>query len=100
MLPKKFFAAILSVAILLNVAAIAFAENNPADDWIQRAIEYTDQKNYDKAIECLNEAVKINPADTYPRILLGLTYVHLENREKTVECFEEALTIAPNDAAL
>jgi len=61
-------------------------------------IAYNDEGNYDKAIECYQKAITIDPdyADAYYN--LGLAYKDKGNYDKAIECWQKAIDINPDNA--
>ncbi|MFX1449972.1 MAG: tetratricopeptide repeat protein, partial [Promethearchaeota archaeon] len=55
-------------------------------------------KNYNKAIECLEKILKIDPMNSDAWYKLGLNYSSLNNFPKAIECYEKSIEIKPNDA--
>jgi len=53
-----------------------------ANHYFTKANIYYLSKNFPKAVECLDTALKINPKFTHPIALLQLCYIHLKEYEK------------------
>ena len=66
--------------------------------WFQGGNNAGDKKEYDKAIECYQKAIEINPdfADAYYN--MGIAYRHKENYDKAIECYQKVIEIDPEDA--
>ena len=56
------------------------------------------RKKYEKAIECYDKALKINPNDTEALNNKGVALYRLGRHEEAIECYDRALEINPNDA--
>ena len=67
--------------------------------WVEKASEYSNQKNFSKAIDCYNEALKLD--SNYAPALNGLGWVYQSKHEydKAVEHFNRALAIDGNYAS-
>ena len=59
---------------------------------------HSDQKNYDKAIECYNKAIKLDKEFAYPWIGLGYIYTDQKNYDKAIECYNKAIELDNKDA--
>jgi tetratricopeptide (TPR) repeat protein len=67
-------------------------------DWYRRGNYYVINREYEKAIECYEKAVKIDPKDAFAWNSMGLAYNASKKYEKAIECFEKAVKIDPKDA--
>ena len=60
---------------------------------------YLEQKKIDKAKQCLNECLQIDPKDTWSYIMLGNIYARNEkNPDVAVFYYDKCLELQPNDA--
>jgi len=66
--------------------------------WYRRGIELVNDNEYLKAVNCLNQALKIQPnhADTWYE--KGLALYHMEHYEEALESFGESLRINSKDS--
>jgi tetratricopeptide (TPR) repeat protein len=55
-------------------------------------------KEYDKAIECYDNALKINPSYALAWYNKGLTFFELKKYNEAIECYDNALKINPSYA--
>jgi len=72
-----------------------------AVDWVDKALSLWDGKKYTapkKAIEYLNNAIKLQPdyADAYAD--RGLAYVDLGHHQRAIEDYNQAIRLQPDDA--
>src|SRR5665811_2260077 len=71
-----------------------------AVDWFYKANalldggKYTDQK---KAIEYLNEAIRLKPDFVYAYVGRGLAYHNLGQHQRAIEDYNKAIRIKPDD---
>lgn len=65
-------------------------EGKTAKEWTFAGINYNLSKNYQKAIECFEKVVKIDPQFKEAWYSMGHAYKELGNHQKEVECFEKA----------
>lgn len=54
---------------------------------------YKDLRNLEKAQECANEAIKLNPTSYFPYTLLGAVLILEEKFESASQCFEKASSL-------
>ena len=85
---RKFVSILALIAMVLGMAAFQCSSTE-----LTSARLYIQQKNYDKAIEVLEQEVAKNPNSSEGLYLLG--YVHGENRniEKMIENFDKSLKV-------
>jgi len=69
----------------------------PKDEiaWNIEGTEFSKQNKFAEAIECFDEAIKINPMFELPWVNKGLALFNLKDYEKASECFEKAIEINP-----
>ena len=65
-------------------------------EWTEQGSFHYSEKNYEKAIECYNEAIKINENYEYPWNGLGIVYKAQKDYEKAIQCYNEAIKINEN----
>jgi len=66
--------------------------------WFQGGNNAGDKKEYDKAIECYQKAIEIDPDYGGAYKGMGTAYFYKENYEKAIECYQKAVDIDPEDA--
>ncbi len=52
-------------------------------------------KKYEKAIECFDESIRINPNHSTAWIFKGLALNDLEKYEEAIKCYSEAIRLEP-----
>ncbi|MEW5895382.1 MAG: tetratricopeptide repeat protein [Candidatus Omnitrophota bacterium] len=65
-------------------------------DFIQAGIELIKKGDVINGIHAFDEAIKQNPTNLQPYILLGQTYMHANQFDQAVDSFLAALRIAPD----
>lgn len=75
----------LSNAIIIDPANV--------DCRLERAIAFQNTKNYDAALDDLNEVLRARPDDVTACVALGYTQVGLHNRDAAIEAFKKAATL-------
>jgi tetratricopeptide (TPR) repeat protein len=87
---------IVSIFLVLNFLCSCSERSETALDWFNKAkaLNYTDQK---KAIEYLNNAIKLNPsyADAYND--RGIAYTQLGQYQRAIEEYNEAIRLKPDN---
>ena len=69
-----------------------------ASNWTEKGNVFFFIKDFNKAIECYNVALKFNPQSYYAWFNKGIIHLqHLGDFTVAFECFNEALKIKPND---
>ena len=63
--------------------------------WNIEGTGFSKQKKFAEAIECFDEAIRINPMFELPWVNKGLALFNLKDYEKSLECFEKAIEIYP-----
>jgi tetratricopeptide (TPR) repeat protein len=69
-----------------------------ADEHFQRATEYLNKKDYQKAIEAYTEALKLNPRHAKAYFNRALAQFNLKNYDKAIEDATQAININPQYA--
>jgi tetratricopeptide (TPR) repeat protein len=65
---------------------------------IHKGNEYFYKKEYDKAIECYDNAIEINPKTAYTWDQKSWTLVKLGRYDEAIKCCDKALELDPNNA--
>ena len=90
--------------LFLITATILLASMNlyaqTAEEWKKQGNAALDSNDYDKAIECYNNAIAVdsNYFDAYYN--LGLAYANKQDYDKAIEYFNKALTINDKDTSI
>jgi serine/threonine protein kinase len=77
---------------------LASTEQKSAEDFYKEGREKYDKKDYLRAIEDYNQAIKINPDYVLAYISLGLARSDLGDNYKAIEDYNKAIQINPNYA--
>ncbi len=108
MLKKKLAVAVLgallfSPAILppnnFVPASLVYAAEKDAKDWISEGDKFLGEKNYKRALNCYQKAVKLNPNDDNYWAKLGITYCALTNYDKSIECLNKSIELNPKNGS-
>ena len=69
------------------------------EELFEKGNEHIGDKEYDKAIICFEEALKICPKDNKWKIYgnLGHCYQLKENYDEAIECYKQALDVCPDN---
>lgn len=71
------------------------SDNTKAIEHYNMARQFTDQKQYDKAIESYKNALKEDPKFATAWAYMGLNYRRLENYNEAIKCYDKALKLNP-----
>jgi tetratricopeptide (TPR) repeat protein len=63
-------------------------------------IAYDKLKDYYRAIECYDEAIRINPKYVSAYVNKGAALSALGKKDKAIECYDEAIKLTPEEAGL
>ncbi len=80
-----------------NKVASAKKEQN---DLIQEGLQHLKERNVIQAINSFDEAIKRNPNDLDPYLILGRTYMNLNQPDRAIDTFVAATRVAPNEPDL
>ena len=67
-------------------------------EWNRNGVEFYSDEEYEKAIECYDKAIRLDPDNVYAWNNRGLSYLAKEAFDKAIECFSEAIRIDPDYA--
>ena len=65
--------------------------------WSNKGAELGNLGKHDKAIKCLDKAIKINPKDYMAWSNKGAELGNLGKHDKAIKCYDKAIKINPND---
>ncbi len=71
-----------------------------ADKYLNSGVQYLQQAKVPEAIKSFDEAIKSNPVDPRPYMLLGQTYMRINDYTRAVDTFSAALRVSPNKGEL
>jgi Tfp pilus assembly protein PilF len=63
------------------------------------AYGYIQTKDYDKAAEYYEKALKINPDNPYALLNMGFIYQKKKNNQKAIEMYERLISLDPDERA-
>ena len=66
--------------------------------WLEKGYGFYAMGRFSEAIECYDEALKINPKDSDAWFNKGLSFANLGHFDEAIKCYNEALKIKPQDA--
>jgi len=75
-------------------APIVSAET--AEEWNEKGISFGKAGEYEKAIECFDKAIGLNPNYAWAYNNRGLTYQYLDQYERAIEDNNKAIELNPN----
>jgi tetratricopeptide (TPR) repeat protein len=76
-------------------SAKSLTDNEIAMDLYNKGVQETEKKNYKKAINYYEKAIKEDPNFVFAWDNLGLNYRLMNNYDKAIECYERSLKIDP-----
>jgi Flp pilus assembly protein TadD, contains TPR repeats len=71
-------------------------ENTPFE-WLQKGWEFRNKQEYDKAIECYDKAIELNPEDEGAWLWKGNVLGKLQNYEESLACYDKILELNPKN---
>lgn len=74
----------------------SFSDNKKATEFYSKGLNESKNKNYEKAVEYFEIAVKEDPEFTFAWDNLGINYRRLKNFDKAIEAYKKSLEIDPN----
>ena len=92
---------IVSIFLVLTFLCSCSEMSETAVDWFDKADALRDGEKYTdpkKAIEYLNNAIKLKPDLAEAYHIRGITYAKLNQYQRAIEDFNEAIRLQPNDA--
>jgi tetratricopeptide (TPR) repeat protein len=73
---------------------------NPEDVWYNKGLLlYVNYKNYEKALECFDNALAVNPQFDDAWTEKGTLFAIIGQLERSIQCYNEALKINPRSAS-
>ncbi len=69
-------------------------------DFLQLGISLIKKGEIGPAVQALDQAVKNDPGNIQPYILLGQTYMHLNEFDRAIDSFLAALRVAPDQGEI
>jgi len=68
-----------------------------AQEWFEQGYKYLETKNYDEAIRCFTEAIRINPNDEISYNNRGFAYDSKDDLEAAMKDYNRAIELNPED---
>ena len=90
--------------LIVMVALIGFCFFAPivsaetAEEWEVKGIDFLEWGEYEKAIECFDKAIELDPNDADAYNNRGVAYYNLEEYERAIEDYDKAIALDPNYA--
>ena len=84
--------------ILVLVLFVVMGCSKSEESYFNMGSAYMKEGNYDKAIKCFQEAIKINSDYKNAYYSMGIAYNHKGNTNKVIECYMNYLKINPEEA--
>jgi tetratricopeptide (TPR) repeat protein len=87
---------IVSILLVMTVICSCSGKSETALDWFDKAaaLNYTDPR----AIEYLNNAIKLQPNYASAYNMRGISYTRLGQYQRAIEDFNQAIILKPDDA--
>ncbi|ADG13331.1 TPR repeat-containing protein [Methanocaldococcus infernus ME] len=67
--------------------------------YYEKGLKYYNEGRYEKAIECFDKAIKLDPNNPAAWYYKADSLYKLERYEKAIECFDKAIKLDPNNPA-
>jgi len=75
-------------------------ENMTGENWIEKGLEYYEQWELEKALECYNKAIEIEPKNILAWHKKASILDIQEKYQEAIECYNKALAIEPENISL
>ncbi|GMO49652.1 MAG: hypothetical protein Pg6C_12500 [Treponemataceae bacterium] len=73
-----------TVAVLLAVFACIYLFGQSASDWFAKGHTFLERDDYDMAIECFTEGIKLNPTADAAHYYRGNAYLQKEDYDRAI----------------
>jgi PGF-CTERM protein len=84
------------VLVLISLCIFApIVTATTAEEWNEQGFRFLESGDYEKAIECFDKAIELNPNYTDAYLNRGLAYLYLEQNERAIEDFEKVIELNP-----
>jgi len=74
------------------------ARTKEVDDWLRKGDSFERKEEYDKAIECYDKALEIDPANANAWGAKGWALYELGKSDEAIKCYDKAIEIKPKAA--
>jgi len=71
------------------------ARKKEAKDWLKKGYSFERKKEHEKAIECFDKALEIEPENAYSWDAKGWQLYELGRSEEAIQCYNKAIEIKP-----
>jgi len=89
----------LTVALILIALLVpVVSSQQTAEEWFYKGVDLYDQGNYDEAIKCYDEAIKLNPQYAEAWSSKGNALVNQGDYDEAIKCYDEAIKLNPQYA--
>lgn len=76
------------------------APNPDTHDFMKEGVDYLQEAKIPEAIRSFDEAIKQNPVDPQPYMVLGQTYMRINDYTRAIDTFSAALRVSPDKGEL
>src|SRR5688572_7841599 len=66
---------------------------------VERGFKALDKKDYDTAIACFTEAIRLEPQDPFVHRFRGCAYLEKQEYDKAIADFSESIRLAPSESS-
>jgi tetratricopeptide (TPR) repeat protein len=73
-------------------------KNDLAAAFNNRGLAYDNKKEYDRAIQDYDQAIKLNPNNAHAFNNRGLAYANKGDNDRAIQDYDQAIKLNPNDA--
>ncbi|HID19571.1 MAG TPA: tetratricopeptide repeat protein, partial [Methanophagales archaeon] len=96
MKPKAILIVMVALIGVFILAPIVSAETT--EEWNEKGIVFAMSGEYEKAIECFNKAIELDPNYARAYYNRGNAYYYLKQYERAIEDYNKTLELDPNYA--
>ncbi|MDM7934819.1 MAG: tetratricopeptide repeat protein, partial [Methanothrix sp.] len=81
------------------LALIASAQcQQTAEEWFYKGVEHQDHGNYEEAIRCFDEVLRLDPDNAEIWNIKGVALRNLGRYDDAIKCYDEAVRLDPDYA--
>ncbi|RCV64745.1 Tetratricopeptide (TPR) repeat [Methanophagales archaeon] len=99
MMKMKTKAVLIVMVALIGIGIFApIVSAETAEEWNTKGIGFAMSGEYEKAIECFDKVIELDPNYTYAYSNRGIAYKNLKEYERAIEDYNKAIELDPNYA--